>query len=108
LVGVRPGGSTLSVDAMSEGARDQLYLALRLGTLDHWFEEHEPIPFIVDDVLLTFDDARATAALKVLAAMSERNQVLFFTHHEHLVELAKIACRDNGVERVHVVTGWVS
>ena len=106
LVGMRPGGGTLPVEAMSDGSRDQLYLALRLGTLDHWFKDHEPIPFIVDDILLTFDDARATAALKVLAAMSDRNQVLFFTHHEHLVELARDACRDNGVDSVHVVTGW--
>ena len=106
LVGMRQGGGTLRVEAMSDGARDQLYLALRLGTLDHWFEDHEPIPFIVDDILLTFDDARATAALEVLAAMSRRNQVLFFTHHEHLVELAMKACRDNGVEGVHVVTDW--
>ncbi len=106
LVGVRTDKSTLPVEAMSDGSRDQLYLALRLGTLDHWFEDHEPIPFIVDDILLTFDDARATAALEVLAGMSSRNQVLFFTHHEHLVELARKACRDNGVDGVHVVTDW--
>ncbi|MCA9258447.1 MAG: AAA family ATPase, partial [Planctomycetales bacterium] len=106
LVGIRPDGGSLPVEAMSDGSRDQLYLALRLGTLDHWFEDHEPIPFIVDDILLTFDDARATAALEVLAGMSNRNQVLFFTHHEHLVELARKASRDNGVDGMHVVTEW--
>jgi len=101
LVGVRPDKSTLPVEAMSDGSRDQLYLALRLGTLDHWFDHHEPIPFVVDDILLTFDDARATATLEVLAGMSSRNQVLFFTHHEHLVELARKACPS-----VHVVKEW--
>ncbi len=106
LVGLRSGGGTLPVEAMSDGARDQLYLALRLSTLDHWFDVHEPIPFIVDDILLTFDDDRATAALRVLAAMSGRNQVLFFTHHEHLVELARKTCYDNGVEGVQIVTDW--
>ena len=106
LVGVRPDGKTLPVEGMSDGARDQLYLALRLGTLDYWFVEHEPIPFIVDDVLLTFDDARATAALETLATLSERNQMLFFTHNQHMVDLAKEVCRSDGTKHVHVVTEW--
>ena len=78
LVGVRADKSTLPVEAMSDGSRDQLYLALRLGTLDHWFGHHEPIPFVVDDILLTFDDARATATLEVLAEMSNRNSSAVF------------------------------
>ncbi|TWT48979.1 YhaN family protein [Botrimarina hoheduenensis] len=89
LVGVRSDGGVLSVAGMSEGTRDQLYLALRLGTLDHWFESHEPIPFIVDDVLLTFDDDRATAALRALVSLATRAQVLLFTHHEHIVSIVR-------------------
>lgn len=106
VVGLRPDGGTLPVEAMSDGARDQLYLALRLGTLDHWFEEHESIPFVVDDILLTFDDARATAALKVLANMSAHNQVLFFTHHEHLVDLAREVGGESSTGSINVVTDW--
>ena len=57
LLGVRPGEqTTVPVVAMSDGACDQLYLALRIATLEHWFEHHEPVPFIIDDVLLSFDD----------------------------------------------------
>ena len=108
LVGLRPGGGPLPVEAMSEGARDQLYLALRLATLDHWIEAHEPIPFIVDDILLTFDNDRATAALEALAAISSRTQVLFFTHHAHLVELARNACGHHSIEALHVVTDWTA
>lgn len=89
LVGVRPDGGVLTVDGMSEGTRDQLYLALRLGTLGHWFEGHEPIPFIVDDVLLTFDDDRALAALEGLVAIAKHAQVLMFTHHEHIVSIVR-------------------
>ena len=89
LVGVRPDGSILMIDGMSEGTRDQLYLALRLGTLGYWFEGHEPIPFVVDDVLLTFDDERTMAALEALAALAEHTQVLMFTHHEHIVSMAR-------------------
>jgi uncharacterized protein YhaN len=90
LVGVRPGGeSCLTVDCMSDGSCDQLYLALRIASLERWLVAHEPIPLVVDDILLHFDDARSTAALEILADLSHQTQVLFFTHHAHLVELAR-------------------
>ena len=90
IVGVRPGGrQTLGVKAMSTGSCDQLYLAIRIAYLEHWLTSHEPVPFIVDDILLHFDDNRAIAALKVLGELSRRTQVVFFTHHAHILELAR-------------------
>jgi uncharacterized protein YhaN len=90
LIGVRSGGQeTVGVAGMSDGSCDQLYLALRLASLEAYLETHEPVPFIVDDILLNFDNERAGAALKALAELSQRTQVIFFTHHEHLVEMAK-------------------
>ena len=89
LTGVRgSSGETVPVSGMSDGTCDQLYLALRLASLETWLDRHESIPFIVDDVLLNFDDDRAIASLEVLAELSRRTQVVFFTHHNHLVELA--------------------
>jgi uncharacterized protein YhaN len=88
LKAVRPDGRLVGVEGMSDGSHDQLYLALRLASLESWLAAHEPVPFVVDDILLNFDDARATAALVALAGLSRRTQVLFFTHHRHLVELA--------------------
>lgn len=90
LVGVRAtSGQSVGVNAMSDGTCDQLYLALRLALLEAYLSEHEPIPFIVDDILIQFDDERAVASLKALAELSKKTQVVFFTHHEHLVELAR-------------------
>jgi uncharacterized protein YhaN len=89
LVGVRAEGGQVAVEGMSDGTRDQLYLALRLATLEQYLSNHEPLPFIVDDILIQFDDQRAEAALQVLAELSAKTQVLFFTHHWRLVELAK-------------------
>jgi len=108
LLGARPGEhELLDVSAMSEGTRDQLYLALRLATLEHWFEQHEAIPFIVDDVLLSFDDERAKAALNCLLKLSQRTQVLFFTHHDHLVTLARCVEESSDLgQDLHVITGW--
>jgi uncharacterized protein YhaN len=90
LKGVRPGpnGERVAVDGMSLGTADALYLAVRLATLEMYLDAHEPMPFIVDDILVQFDDARASAALVALARLSERTQVLFFTHHKHVIDLA--------------------
>jgi uncharacterized protein YhaN len=89
IVGLRQGGSVVTVDGMSDGTADQLYLALRLAGLEMFLERNEPLPLIVDDILIRFDNNRAAATLKVLAELSQKTQVIFFTHHHHLVEIAE-------------------
>jgi len=90
LVGVRPGDKgTVNVEGMSDGTADQLYLSLRLASLEKYLENSEPLPFIVDDILIRFDDERSVAALRVLAQSANHTQVIFFTHHRHLVDLAE-------------------
>lgn len=91
LVCIRPGGQEVSIDGLSTGARDQLYLALRVAALERHAGHDEPIPFVIDDVLIHFDDDRARAALEILAELSTRVQILFFTHHQRIVELARDA-----------------
>ena len=88
LAGVRPNGSWLQVEAMSSGTRDQLYLALRLATLEWRTESSEPMPFIVDDILINFDDQRSQATIKALSKLGEKSQVILFTHHQKIVEVA--------------------
>jgi len=89
LVGLRPGSEKVSVQGMSDGTQDQLYLALRLASLEKFVGEGEPLPLLVDDALVNFDDDRAKAALKIMAELAKKTQVIFLTHHSHLVELAK-------------------
>lgn len=90
LRGRRPGeGGDVGVTGMSDGTRDQLYLALRIASFETYLRDHEPMPFIVDDILLNFDDQRAAAALRILADLAKKTQVLFFTHHRHHLELAR-------------------
>jgi uncharacterized protein YhaN len=52
-------------------------------------ESSEPLPFILDDILIRFDNERSAATLKILAKLSERVQIIYFTHHHHLIELAQ-------------------
>ena len=90
LVGVRAtGGATVTVDGMSDGTRDQLYLALRLAAIEQFSQRAEPLPLLVDDILIRFDDERARETLAVLGEISQHQQVIFFTHHRRLTQLAE-------------------
>ncbi len=92
LVGIRSGGGEqVAVTGLSDGTADQLYLALRLAGIEQYLDVSEPLPFVVDDILLRFDDERSMATLKILAALAARTQVIFFTHHQHMVELARLS-----------------
>ena len=84
----RPNGTECQADRLSEGTLDQLYLALRLAALESDARATEPLPFIGDDLLVNFDDRRAKAALRVLAEFASVTQVILFTHHGHIAELA--------------------
>ena len=88
LVG-RKAGASIPLEGMSEGTRDQLYLALRLAAIELHQAGHEPMPLILDDLLITFDDDRCRAILPLLRELAGRTQVLLFTHHRHLVDLAR-------------------
>ncbi len=81
--------SRVPVSGLSDGTRDQLFLALRLAGIKQHLEERGPVPLIIDDVLISFDDDRAKATLKCLAEFAKGTQVIVFTHHQHLVELAR-------------------
>ncbi|MHC4875571.1 MAG: ATP-binding protein [Planctomycetota bacterium] len=109
IVGVRSGGADseadggsdcVDVSGMSEGTCDQLYLALRLASLDEYLSQHEAVPLLIDDLLIRFDDARSAAALRVLAEVSQHTQIIVFTHHEHVVDLAQKTI-DAGLLHVH-------
>jgi len=89
LKGARGDGKFVEVGQMSEGTCDQLYLALRLASLEYYLEQHQSLPLVIDDLLINFDDARCLAALRILLELSQKTQIIFFTHHEHLLSLAK-------------------
>ena len=99
LVGIRLNGERVHVEGMSSGTRDQLYLALRLASLERYTESSEPMPFIVDDILVDFDDERSEAALSALAELAKKTQVILFTHHSRVVEQAQ---KLGDKQRVHV------
>ncbi len=90
LLLVRPadGGASVPVTGLSDGGRDQLYLALRLAAIEDMLSKAVHMPFIADDLFIHFDDARAAAGLQVLAELAGQTQVLLLTHHRHLLDIA--------------------
>jgi len=89
MVGRRASGVNVPVEGMSDGSRDQLYLALRIAAMERYLENHEPMPLILDDLLITFDNERTRAILPQLVNIAKKTQVFLFTHHEHLVNLCR-------------------
>lgn len=89
LMGLRRSGERVPVKALSEGTRDQLYLALRLAVIESYAARSETPPFVGDDLFASFDDARTAAGIEALAAVGDRVQTILFTHHKHVADAAK-------------------
>lgn len=68
-----------SIRLLSQGAADQLYLAVRLAICGMVLPEEKHVPLLLDDALVSFDDRRLHAALDVLLTESKQRQVLLFT-----------------------------
>ncbi|MEZ4301868.1 MAG: hypothetical protein R3B70_43440 [Polyangiaceae bacterium] len=88
LTCVRDGGREVPVEGLSDGTRDQLYLALRLASLERFAAHAEPLPLVLDDAFVHFDDDRTRAALLALADLTPSLQILILTHHDRLASIA--------------------
>jgi len=76
-----PKGEPLVAELLSVGARDQLYLAIRIAVTDLLSSEMK-LPFLFDDSFVNFDKSRLKAAKDVLSQISEDRQVILLSHDE--------------------------
>ena len=81
----RADGTLVSIEGLSEGTRDQLFLALRLAALEMHLDQAHALPFIADDLFINYDDKRSREGLEALGELSRKTQVVFLTHHDHLL-----------------------
>ncbi|NND92913.1 MAG: AAA family ATPase [Granulosicoccus sp.] len=88
-----------AVSHLSTGTRYQLYLALRAAAHADYAMQRQPLPFVADDIMESFDDDRSAAAFKVLGNMANKGQVVYLTHHRHLLDIAQDVL---GVQSVHI------
>ena len=77
--GERGEAVTHDAQLLSLGALDQLYLAVRLAICERVLPDGDPIPLVLDDALVHFDDARCRKALELLYEESKTRQILLFT-----------------------------
>ncbi len=81
---------TLTVEQLSRGTREQLFLAIRLALVEELARQGTRLPMVLDDVLVNFDQERSEAATEVLRDFAQKGyQVLLFTCHRHLAERAE-------------------
>lgn len=80
----REDGGEFSLAQLSQGARDQLYLAVRLAVAD-LLADTVVLPIILDDPFLNYDDQRIPELRHTLAVLAERQQVLLFSHRPELL-----------------------
>ena len=76
------------VHELSKGTQFQLYLALRLAGFRRFCQGNSPLPFVADDIMASFDDERAEQAFRIMLDISRSSQMIYLTHHEHMVEIA--------------------
>ncbi len=79
---------TITVDKLSRGTREAVYLSLRLALVGAYARRGATIPLVLDDVLVNFDGQRARSAAKLLVEFSRNGyQILMFTCHDHMRDL---------------------
>jgi len=72
---------------MSRGTREQLYLAMRFGLITEYETRSEPLPILMDDVFVNFDDDRRERLAETLKKFSQNRQVIVLSCHRHTLDL---------------------
>ena len=81
-------GESLTVDVLSRGTREQLFLSVRLALVSMFAQRGVNLPMVLDDVLVNCDAIRTQRAIEVLTEFSAGgHQLLFFTCHEHVWQM---------------------
>lgn len=89
IVAKRDNGERLGPRELSDGTRDAMWLALRLAAIEAEIHAGRTLPVVLDDVGVHLSDDRMVRVLEVCHSLAERTQVLLFTHHRAVVELAQ-------------------
>ncbi len=81
-LGAASGDRVMKVaEPLSQGTKEQVYLALRLAIIDHLDADGERLPLFMDEVLVNWDAWRRDRAFELLEHIARRRQVFFFTCH---------------------------
>ncbi|WP_027361550.1 AAA family ATPase [Halodesulfovibrio aestuarii] len=93
-------GTRRKPEELSRGTVEQLYLSLRLGHILSHSNQNEPLPVIMDDIMVNFDPIRAASTAETITELATHNQVFLFTCHPQTVEIMRNHAQDVGVYSV--------
>ncbi len=91
-VSVESRGFLIGSELLSGGAKDAMYICLRMALSEKIFDGERP-PLILDEALCQLDDTRAAQLLGLIARLSEKTQCIVFTCHMREAQI----CREQGV-----------
>lgn len=75
-----------TIDQLSRGTKEQLLISLRLGFIEEYETKAEPLPVIVDEVLVNFDPTRAKKTAEIFQDFGGNRQIIIFTCHPSMIE----------------------
>ena len=96
-------GVAKSIDELSRGTAEQLYLSIRFALIKEYCEHSEPLPLVMDDVTVNFDKDRARSAFEAITQLSSTQQILSLTCHESTVEGFLKAADETGIPAPAIV-----
>ncbi len=85
----RADGTSVWPSELSTGTREQLYLALRMAFVQQYADAHEPLPVLMDDCLVNFDDDRMESAIEAFGNWDRRVQTILFSCHARTVDVVR-------------------
>lgn len=87
IIALDRNGERVPPERLSRGTAEQLYLAVRFSYIRHQAQSGDPLPVIMDDILVNFDPVRARKAAEAVGDLSASHQVLLFTCHPETVDI---------------------
>jgi uncharacterized protein YhaN len=73
-----------SIEQLSRGTKEQLLICLRLALIEEYEKNSEPLPLVLDDILVNSDPERIMAMTRLLEEFAGGRQVILFTCHPYL------------------------
>lgn len=83
---IQTGNKFISIESLSKGTIEQIYLALRLAIIE-WLWPDEEMPLLLDDSFVFYDDERLEQTLYYLYEYYN-GQIILFTCHKRENEIA--------------------
>lgn len=82
---------------LSRGTTEQLYLSLRLALIANRATQAEPLPLVMDDILVNFDPVRTKRSVKSILALALSHQIFYFTCQPHMLDVLLAGAAEAGV-----------